>query len=100
LLSINLIVLISFDEYCSNVRFAFEDKLVIGNVTRAVLCGAIKDITKSLSVIFQSEGYDILNPNVGFSTVKNGIVSVVVDDDVVIFCALIFRSIRDNNNNR
>jgi hypothetical protein len=47
---------------------------MIENVTRAVLLGALKDIKKSLSVIFQSEGYEILNPSIGFSTVKNGFV--------------------------
>jgi hypothetical protein len=80
LLSTDLIVLISFDEYCSNVRFVLgveEGKLVIDNITRAAFCGALKDITKSLSVIFQSEGYDILNPSIGFSSVKNGFASVV-----------------------
>ena len=33
LLSTDLILLILFDEYCSNVRFALEVRLLIENVT-------------------------------------------------------------------
>ena len=100
LLSSDLIVSISFDEYCSNVRFALEkeDKFVIENVTRAALLGALKDITKSLSIIFQSEGYEILNPSIGFSTVKKCFGSNVVDDDAIAFDIPLL-SIKANNNN-
>jgi hypothetical protein len=74
LLSTDLIILISCDEYCSKVRLVLEIevKIVIENVTTAVLLGDLKEITKSLSVIFQSEGYEISNPSSGFSTVRNG----------------------------
>ncbi|HYZ49458.1 MAG TPA: hypothetical protein VE593_01120, partial [Nitrososphaeraceae archaeon] len=58
--------------------------MVIVNVTRAVLFSALKDIKKSLSVIFQSEGYEILNPSIGFSHVKNGFGSSVI------VCAIAF----------
>jgi hypothetical protein len=55
LLSTDLILLISFDEYCFNVRFVFEIevKLVIENVTFAAFCREVNDMTKSLSIIFQ-----------------------------------------------
>ena len=56
-------------------------------MTRASFCGVLKDITKSLSVRFQSGGYDILNQSIGFSTVKNGFVSEVVDIAVVFIAA-------------
>jgi hypothetical protein len=67
-------------------------------VTRAACWGAIKDITKSLSVIFQSEGYDILNSSIGLSTVKNGfayndvVITIASDIDIAL-------SIKANSNN-
>jgi hypothetical protein len=60
---------------------------MIENVTRAVLLGALKDIKKSLSVIFQSEGYEILNPSTGFSTVKNGFVVCAIAFDFPLLLA-------------
>jgi hypothetical protein len=97
LLSADLIALISFAEYCSNVRLVLEIevKLVIEKVTFAAFCGELNDITKSLSVIFQSEGYDILKPSIGFSTVKKCFgsnVAVVDASDAPL-------SINANNNN-
>jgi hypothetical protein len=58
----------------------------------------LKDITKSLSIIFQSEGYEILNPSIGFSTVKKCFGSNVVDDDAIAFDIPLL-SIKANNNN-
>src|SRR5438094_549646 len=59
LLSTNFILLISVDEYCSNVKLFLEGIWLIDKVTRAAFLGALKIITESLSVIFQSEGYEI-----------------------------------------
>src|SRR5918911_865101 len=99
LLSTDLIVSISFTEYSSNVRFALEIelKLIIENVTFAAFCGELNDITKSLSVMFQSEGYDILNPSIGFSTVKNGFAS---DDVGVIALDIDILKLTNKDNNK
>ena len=56
-----------------------------------------RNITKSLSVIFQSEGYDILKPSTGFSTVKKCFGSNVVV--AAIFDILLLLLINANNNN-
>jgi len=75
-----------------------ELKLIIENVTFAAFCGELNDITKSLSVIFQSEGYDILNPSIGFSTIKNGFASVIVGV-IAVDIDILKLTNKDNNNN-
>ena len=47
----------------------------------------LKDIKESLSVIFQSEGYEILNLSTGFSTVKNGFVVCAIAFDFPLLLA-------------
>ena len=47
----------------------------------------LKDIKESLSVIFQPEGYEILNLSTGFSTVKNGFVVCAIAFDFALLLA-------------
>jgi hypothetical protein len=104
LLSADLIALISFAEYCSNVRLVLEIevKLVIEKVTFAAFCGELNDITKSLSVIFQLYGYDIWNPSIGFCIVRKCFDSIVVDDDAIAFDISLSLSpkVKKNDDNR